>query len=109
MSKATPIPAAVRKAVLRRADGRCERCGREGPLELHHRRYRSRGGKHLVVNLVALCGWGNHTGCHGWAHQGREANLLGYSIASWADPATEPVVRDGQACLLHEDGRVTLA
>ncbi|MFJ6427506.1 HNH endonuclease [Microbacterium maritypicum] len=52
------IPAKVRAAVHERAQGRCEGCGRIAPLELHHRKYRSRGGTHTVENLVALCGWG---------------------------------------------------
>ena len=56
------------QAAAERADGRCEGCGTYAPLELHHRRFRGRGGKHLVENLVALCGSGNHTGCHGQAH-----------------------------------------
>ncbi|WP_300345186.1 HNH endonuclease signature motif containing protein [Nesterenkonia sp.] len=64
----TAIPKRFRVAVEERADGKCEGCGRIAPLELHHRRFRSRGGKHTVSNLVALCGWGNHTGCHGKAH-----------------------------------------
>jgi 5-methylcytosine-specific restriction endonuclease McrA len=33
------VPAAVRAAVNRRADGRCEDCGERVPLELHHLRY----------------------------------------------------------------------
>ena len=51
-----------------RADGRCEGCGLPAPLERHHRRFRSRGGKTTPENLILLCGWGNHTGCHGRAH-----------------------------------------
>ena len=87
----TEIPAPVRRLVLARADGRCERCGAEGVhLELHHRRYRSRGGAHTASNLVALCGWGNHTGCHGWAHSDALAPAWGLSVASWGDPAAVP-------------------
>lgn len=65
---AKAIPKVVRDTVYARADGRCEGCGKFAPTELHHRRFRGRGGKHTISNLVALCGWGNHTGCHGRAH-----------------------------------------
>lgn len=34
-----PIPKEVRRAVMCRAEGRCEDCGRESPLELHHLTY----------------------------------------------------------------------
>jgi 5-methylcytosine-specific restriction endonuclease McrA len=34
-----PIPQSVREAVLNRADGACEDCGDDRPLELHHRTY----------------------------------------------------------------------
>lgn len=74
--------------MLDRAGNVCEVCGSPGPLELHHRRYRSRGGWHVASNLVALCGWGNHTGHHGWAHSSPEAELWGVSLHSWDDPLT---------------------
>jgi hypothetical protein len=87
------IPAAVRRVVLDRADGACERCGaRDVPLELHHRKFRSRGGKHTAGNLIALCGWGNHTGCHGVAHaENAQATAEGVSVPSWGDPLAVPV------------------
>jgi hypothetical protein len=40
-------------------------------------RFTGRGGKHNLANLLALCGSGNHTGCHGVAHQG-------HAPAGWA-------------------------
>lgn len=85
---AKPIPARVRAIVLARAGGVCEVCGREARLELHHRKYRSRGGAHSASNLVALCGWGNHTGCHGWAHTEALAVDWGVSLHSWDDHET---------------------
>lgn len=90
---ADEIPGPVRALVLARAGGACERCGREGVrLELHHRQYRSRGGLHVPQNLVALCGWGNHTGCHGWAHsEALAAQKAGFSIRSRFDPLTIPI------------------
>jgi 5-methylcytosine-specific restriction endonuclease McrA len=41
-----PIPPAVRAEVLRRASGRCEECGCERPLELHHTTYTRFFGMH---------------------------------------------------------------
>lgn len=76
------IPTKVRKLVLARDGGACVRCGGTGALELHHRRYKSRGGKHDASNLVSVCGWGNHTGCHGWAHTDTKAPGAGYSLPS---------------------------
>lgn len=89
----TGVPAKVRDTVLARAAGRCERCGRHvQSLELHHRKFRSRGGHHTVENVVALCGWGNHTGCHGWAHTIRAEESLGFALHSWETPLDAPIV-----------------
>ena len=78
------VPREVERAVRIRAEGRCERCGKEVPTELHHRRFRSRGGEHTASNLVALCGWGNHTGCHGFAHSDDpHATLQGWAVSAW--------------------------
>lgn len=87
----TSIPARVREIVHVRSSGRCEVCGIGGPVELHHRKFRSRGGEHTAQNLVALCGWGNHTGCHGNAHSGSRAVALGWSVNSWNRPESLPV------------------
>lgn len=98
------IPAKVRALVLDRAGGRCEGCGGYAELELHHRQYRSRGGKHSAENIVALCGWGNHTGCHGIAHSGRRGTQLGWAVASWNDPAVVPVKFHQGWVVLRSDG-----
>jgi hypothetical protein len=88
----------VRQLVLARAADlaggitpACEVCGTTGHLELHHRQYRSRGGRHVASNLVALCGWGNHTGHHGWAHSEPLAAVWGVSLASGVDPSAERI------------------
>ncbi|QPZ39724.1 HNH endonuclease [Paramicrobacterium chengjingii] len=99
----TVISKRVRAIVLERSGGQCERCFSAGPLELHHRKFRSRGGKHTVENLVALCGWGNHTGCHGLAHTDGDG---GWSVHSWDDPRHIPVRDDrGSLFYLLPDGR----
>jgi len=71
---------AVRPVVLARAGNRCERCGRAGKLDLHHRRMRSQGGTHHASNLVAIC-----RACHEAIHAGA------------ADAARWIVTRKGRA------------
>ena len=53
-----------KEAVLFRASNRCEVCGYEGPLNIHHKVPRSKGGTDELDNLVALCP--NH---HAEAHE----------------------------------------
>jgi hypothetical protein len=83
MAVTTPDRAAVRF----RAFERCEWCGAPA-WDIHHRKYRSRGGTDDCSNLVLLCGRGNTSGCHGRAHTDPEAVRLGFSVESWAEPAT---------------------
>lgn len=90
-----------------RADGRCEGCGKiSAHLEAHHRVFRSRGGQGTVENGLYLCGWGNHTGCHGAAHgQGDYDKAWGWSLQSWQDPAAEPFTDlAGRTWMLRPDG-----
>jgi len=100
---------AVRRLVLARCAGACERCGKRVRLELHHRLYRSRGGSGDAGNAIALCGFGNADGCHGVAHSGR-GEIEGFSVASSGDPFAVPVrlYRFGLA-LLDREGRVLRA
>lgn len=98
------IPEKVRETVLARAGGRCEGCGKSAPLELHHRRFRSRGGEHTVENIVALCGWGNHTGCHGKAHSTEPPQ--GWAVSRWGtDPLHIPFLSYHGLVFLTRDGR----
>lgn len=84
-----------------RSGGVCEACGAARASEVHHRKYRSRGGTDDVWNLLHLCGWGNHTGCHGLAHS-KDGHALGLSVNSWADPREVPAVVRG--VLVHLTG-----
>lgn len=105
------IPTAVQATVRARSRGTCEGCGRRPATEMHHRKYRSRGGQHTASNLLHLCGWGNHTGCHGIAHS-TAGHDKGWSVHSWDDPAqtsTEHPVH-GRVLLddaggVHQQGR----
>lgn len=54
---------AWRHFVVARAGGRCQHCGRHGPLELHHRIPEALGGRYHPDNLMALC-----PECHDRAH-----------------------------------------
>jgi 5-methylcytosine-specific restriction endonuclease McrA len=56
------IPAAVKRAVYERDEGRCRyvdeqgrRCAARGGLEFHHRRPFGQGGDHCVENIVLAC------------------------------------------------------
>jgi hypothetical protein len=105
VSRAKPIPPKNRRIVEQRSGFSCEGCGATEATEIHHRKYRSRGGGNEVANLIHLCGWGNHTGCHGVAHSA-EGGELGWSCNSWTDPALTPVLYRGVMSWLTPDGRV---
>lgn len=99
------IPAAVRVAVLARAAGCCEACGKalgSGPVHLHHRQKRN-GRNHTVENLVAL-----HPTCHVVApeavHQRPTwAKSRGLILLAHHFPAEEPLTMpDGRRVLLGE-------
>ena len=94
------IPPKARRMVSVRSDDLCEGCGKRPATDVHHRKYRSRGGKHTLENLIHLCGGesglpgGNHSGCHGIAHSG-EGHELGWSVHSWDDEQHIPVLYRG--------------
>lgn len=87
------VPAAVRRAVHHRSGGWCE-CGCGRPAQhIHHRRMRSQGGRHELVNLLDLS-----LHCHEQAHANPERSYaLGLIVRSWCDPADVPVIRAGEA------------
>lgn len=79
-----------------RSGGVCEICGRAEATEIHHRKYRSRGGGHNIENLLHVCGMGNASGCHGRCHSG-EGEANGWAVHAWQDERTVPVtLRDGR-------------
>ncbi len=63
-----------RKAVLRRAGYRCERCRKAKPLDIHHLTY-ARFGNEDLEDLRALC-----RDCHWWADLVRKMRA---GVARW--------------------------
>lgn len=59
MKKATDIAGGYKAAALRRAEGKCELCGQEWRLSVHHIIARTDGGLSESENLIVLC-----TTCH---------------------------------------------
>ena len=49
--------------VLKRHDSRCARCRRFKRLQIHHRKFRSHGGRHRIENLEPVC-WDCHKLIH---------------------------------------------
>lgn len=99
------VPPANVRAVKTRSGKVCEGCGQRVATEIHHRKYRSRGGSHEVANLLHLCGSGNHTGCHGRAHSATPPE--GWSLPSGiCKPTLEPLLYRGERALLDNAGQV---
>lgn len=107
MGKQGPIPRKAREAVMARSGGMCEHCGKKRATQIHHRRYRSRGGDHRLSNLLAVCGSGNHSGCHGVAH-----TLAGFSLGlaipagggEYMVPENTPFWSQGKWLLIDNSG-----
>src|SRR5690348_15468566 len=99
------VPTANSTMVKVRSGGSCEGCEVETATEIHHRKFRSRGGGHEVSNLLHLCGWGNTSGCHGKAHSADAPQ--GWAIPSGvAVPAEVALIRRGERVLLNDRGGV---
>lgn len=99
----------LQTAVLQRDGYRCAWCGRyDLALEVHHRAGKGMGGSRTLdhlANLISLCGWGNHTGCHGRAHTDRAAaEDAGMTVPRGVDPTGIPVGYIDGLWLLDDDG-----
>ena len=64
MKRAARVPPALWAETMQRDHFACQRCGSAAD-EVHHRVYRSRGGPHDLLNMVALC-----RRCHQDVHAG---------------------------------------
>lgn len=72
-----PVLTALRAHVLARAQTRCEHCGVQRRLEIHHVRKRSAGGADHPDNAIALCA--GLLSCHAWTdapYSGRKGRLV---------------------------------
>lgn len=96
------IPARNRRIIEARSEGVCESCGDRPASDIHHRQYLSRGGSHDVHNLVAVCGSGNHTGCHGRAH--RDGEREGLAIGRGYRSELVPLLYRGVWVLPDDEG-----
>jgi hypothetical protein len=101
------IPKGLKRAVWNRDQGCCVVCGAalsEDFWEAHHRRFRSRGGRDELVNLIAVC----INPCH---RQRIHLDVTGAAeAAGWAvsqfgvGPESIPVrYHDGRSVLLTND------
>lgn len=104
----TGFPLTVRRLVLARANGMCERCGQAAHnFELHHRRPRGMGGSKAVdtntaSNALALCNW-----CHRWIEANRDNALKGgWLVPQRLNPAHVVVLRAGRWVHLNDDGTI---
>lgn len=85
----------------------CECCGEWCVPEMHHRRFRSRGGDWRPSNIVALCQLCHHavTTCkNGWSRE------MGLAVSQWAKPEDVPLAvwYERKPILLDNDGGYTL-
>jgi 5-methylcytosine-specific restriction endonuclease McrA len=55
----------IRKLIHERDNHRCRVCNRRDGVDVHHLRYRSRGGKDVPSNLLCLCRI-CHADVHAW-------------------------------------------
>lgn len=104
--------AECRRLVKGRAEGSCERCGRNyPPATLHHRLKRSQAPKTLLWspgNAGMLCGHGtSRNACHSWVeHNADAAEIEGWHVRPWGSPGEIAVLYRGEWKLLTEDGEV---
>ncbi len=67
----------ARKRIIRKRGKRCEECGHESYVELHHKTAFVDGGDHGEQNIVLLC-----DACHRKAHGYKERKP---GVAKWAE------------------------
>ncbi len=98
----------LRELVLARCKGYCEFCGLglTDNFALHHRQFKSRGGKDVVYNLIAL-----HHECHNLASSSVHMNIKsatesGHVVSRHAEPADIPLhLPNGSIVTLTDDGK----
>ena len=91
------------RAVIRKRSGSiCEACGERPAVQVHHRLYKSRGGRGNVANGLDVCGFGNSAGCHGAAHT-LFGEQQGWSIRSGFDPLKVAVSHAVHGLVMFDD------
>ena len=115
MSTGNQVPQRTKERVRARADGRCEVCGKYAPgADIHHRLAKGMGGTsnkriHDPSNLLAVCGFGNTSGCHGDIHGRADySKAMGWIVSRFTphQPAEIPVrLWDGMFWLDDDGGR----
>jgi hypothetical protein len=91
-----------RTIVAARSGGLCEICALAPAREWHHRKNRSQGGTWAASNGMHLCG-----ADHAYITEHPEqAAANGWTVKSYEDPTTEPVLRRGKWMLLDDSGGV---
>lgn len=112
------IPQKNRERVYARAKGMCEVCGKFAPgADIHHRLAKGMGGTsnkdiHDPSNLIAVCGWGNTSGCHGDIHGNASyAKAMGWIVSKFTPytPLQIPVRLWDGMWWLNNDGTRTRA
>ena len=94
--------AKAKKTIRERSGGVCEACGKVPATQVHHRLYKSRGGRGNVANGLAVCGFGNAGGCHGIAHTAK-GEQQGWSIRSGFYPLKVPVSHATHGLVTFDD------
>lgn len=95
-------PKSVKATIGERSQGVCEGCGERRGENIHHRKFKSRGGENTVENAILLCGFGNSSGCHGRAHSGDGAEL-GWAVPRYARPELWPAHRFGVGWVIYDN------
>ena len=97
----------LRELVLARCQGYCEFCGLvlTDNFALHHRKFKSRGGKDEVNNLIAL-----HHECHNLGTSSVHMNIkkateTGHIVSRHAEPNNIPLhLPNGSTVTLTDEG-----
>lgn len=105
----------VRDQVYERAMGRCEICGEYPGIEYHHRRPRRAGGSRqedtgTAANCLLLCNAPGTSRCHALveSHRGL-AEMMGWLLTTYANPAVNSVVYRGERVFLGDGGGIAVA
>jgi hypothetical protein len=92
----------VKALIGERSGGVCEGCGIQEAAQVHHRLYKSRGGRGNPANGLDLCGLGNASGCHGVAHTAI-GGVRGWSVSSGMTAAEQPLMHGVYGPVLFDD------